>query len=63
MAPGTALNGLAGMALTDFNKKLFELANHTELTKKKSYDICLLATTAGGGAGQINVMMLYGQDG
>lgn len=63
MAPGTALNGLAGIALTDFNKKLFEMAGHTEATKKKSYDICLLATTAGGGAGQINVMMLYGQDG
>lgn len=63
LAPGTALNGLAGLALTDFNKKLFELAGHTEVTKKKSYDIALLATTAGSGAGQVNVMMLYGQDG
>lgn len=60
--PGTALNAMAAVAIENIGKKLFELASHTEVTKKKGYDLALTANTCGTAAGTITVALVYTVD-
>lgn len=53
------LDGLVSVDLADAQKRLYQLAGHTFLTKKPGYDICLTANTIGSGAGTVTVFGLF----
>lgn len=55
--PGTALDGMVTVPIESYGKRLFEHAQHTELTKLEAYDIALTLNTAGGAAGTISILL------
>lgn len=59
LAPKTAKDGMAAVAIENWYKRLFEHAGHTPVTKKKSYDIVLTADTIGSAAGTIAALLKY----
>lgn len=58
-ASNMALDGFSNVTVANKSKRLFELAGHTEATKRKEgYDIALTANTVGSVAGTICVKLL-----
>lgn len=54
-----ALDGLKDVDIANCQKRLYELAGHTFLTKKPGYDVCLTANTIGSGAGTVMVSAIF----
>lgn len=58
LCPGTALNALSAAAIDAMNKKLWEYASDTIITRRPSFDIALTANTVGTAAGTITVLII-----
>lgn len=61
-AEGSGISGLtatATIALTDAQKKIYEIAGHTLTTRKRGYDIALTGNTVGTAAGTVVVKALF----
>lgn len=60
-ARGSAVDGLGAVALSDAQKRIYELAGDAQADKRTSYDIAVTANTVGSAAGTITVLMWFVQ--
>jgi len=60
-ARGSGLDGLTAVAIADIKKTLWELAGHTQETKKVGYDIAFTGRVVGSAAGTIAILMEFVQ--
>ena len=58
---GSPLSGLTAVGVDEVEKKIFELAGHTNITKKAGYDLTLTANTVGSSVGTISVVAFFVQ--
>jgi hypothetical protein len=56
---GSGLSGLVTVDVANVKKKIWELAGHTESTKKLGYDIAFTANTVGTAAGTVSVKATF----
>jgi hypothetical protein len=58
LCPGTALNALSAADIAAMNKKLWEYASDTIITRRPSFDIALTGNVVGTAAGTITVLLI-----
>lgn len=56
-ASGSELSAISAVAAADRVKRIYEIAGHTQTTKKAAYDIALTANVVGSGTGAITVLL------
>ena len=56
---GSELSAISAIDQANRSKRIWELAGHTQATKKAGYDLCLTADTVGSAAGTITVIATF----
>lgn len=58
---GSEVSAIAAVDVANRAKRIYEIAGHTQITKKKAYDICLTAIAAASAIGTITVIIELAQ--